>query len=102
MRAISPQPPATRESGDDPDGPAVLAIAEELHTRDRTLALFEAVRGEYARATAARLPRVQHVLRELVAPPGDDPLLTWRRFCAALYVTELADGDDRDAAEDAP
>jgi hypothetical protein len=43
------------------------------------------------------------VLRELVAPPGEDPLLTWRRFCAALYAAELADGDDdRDAAEDAP
>jgi hypothetical protein len=89
------------ESGDDPDGPAVLAISEELHTRDRALALFDAVRGEFARATAARLPRVQQVLRELMAPPGDDPLLTWRRFCAALYAAEMAaeaDGDEEEAA----
>jgi hypothetical protein len=73
------------------DGPAVLAIADELHTRDRVLALSDAVRSEYGRATAARLPRVELVLRQLVAPPGDDPLRTWRLFCAGLYARELAD-----------
>jgi hypothetical protein len=88
------------ESGDDPDGPAVLAIADELHTRDRALALFDAVRGDFARATAARLPRVELVLRQLMAPPGDDPLLTWRRFCAALYTAELAADDDDGTGED--
>jgi hypothetical protein len=86
------------ESGDDADGPAVLAIADELHTRDRALALVDAVRGEYARATAARLPRVELVLRQLVAPPGEDPLRTWRFFCAGLYASEL--GDDEEQAED--
>ena len=43
-------------------------------------ALLDAVRAELGRATAARLPRVESVLRELVAPPGDDPL----RHLAAL------------------
>ncbi|MEO9176195.1 MAG: hypothetical protein ABI317_11845 [Gaiellales bacterium] len=86
------------ESGDDADGPAVLAIADELHTRDRALALSDAVRAEYGRATAARLPRVELVLRQLVAPPADDPLRTWRLFCAGLYAHELA--DDEEQAED--
>ncbi len=58
------------ESGDDPDGPAVLELVEELHTRERAQALFDAVRSELARATAARLPRVEHVLRELLAAAG--------------------------------
>jgi hypothetical protein len=83
------------ESGDDADGPAVLAIADELHTRDRALALLDAVRAEYGRATAARLPRVELVLRQLVAPPGEDPLRTWRLFCAGLYAHELADDDEQ-------
>jgi hypothetical protein len=82
------------ESGDDPDGPAVHALVEELHTRERAQALFDAVRSELARATAARLPRVEHVLRELLAPPIDDPLLTWRRFCAALYASDVASDDE--------
>jgi hypothetical protein len=82
------------ESGDDADGPAVLAIADELHTRERATALLDAVRAELGRATAARLPRVESVLRELVAPPGDDPLRTWRLFCAGLYARELADDED--------
>jgi hypothetical protein len=82
------------ESGDDADGPAVLAIAEELHTRERAIALLDAVRTELGRATAARLPRVESVLRELVAPPGDDPLRSWRLFCAGLYARELADDED--------
>jgi hypothetical protein len=85
------------ESGDDPDGPAVLELVEELHTRERAQALFDAVRGELARATAARLPRVEHVLRELLLPPVDDPTRTWRLFCAALYTSDLAgDGDDEE------
>lgn len=79
------------ESGDDVDGPAVLAISDELHTRDRALQLHDAVRAEYARATAARLPRVELVLRALVTPPAEDPLRTWRLYCAALYALELAD-----------
>ena len=82
------------ESGDDPDGPAVLALVDELHTRERATALFDAVRSELGRATAARLPRVEHVLRELLSPPVDDPLRTWRLFCAALYTADLADDDD--------
>ena len=82
------------ESGDDTDGPAVLAIAEELHSRERAIALIDAVRSELGRATAARLPRVESVLRALVAPPGDDPLRTWRLFCAGLYARELADEDE--------
>jgi hypothetical protein len=87
--------------GDDPDGPAAIAIAEELHTRERALALNDGVRAEYGRATAARLPRVEHVLRDLAAPPGEDPLRTWRQFCAALYAAQLADDELDEATEDA-
>ena len=92
------------ESGDDPDGPAVLAIAEELHTRERALALFDAVRGELAPrdggappARRARAARARGAAGRRSAPaPGGC-------FCAALYAAELADDDDdRDAAEDAP
>ena len=91
------------ESGDDPDGPAVHALVDELHTRERAQALFDAVRGEFARATAARLPRVEHVLRELMTPPVDDPLRTWRRFCAALYAADVwADDDEDPVRADAP
>jgi hypothetical protein len=89
------------ESGDDPEGPAVHALVDELHTRERAQALFDAVRSELGRATAARLPRVEHVLRELLTPPVDDPLRTWRLFCAALYAADLAD-DDEPATGDAP
>jgi hypothetical protein len=81
-------------AADDPDGPAVLALVDELHTRERAATLFDAVRSELGRATAARLPRVEHVLRELLSPPVDDPLRTWRLFCAALYTADLADEDD--------
>jgi hypothetical protein len=91
------------ESGDDPDGPAVLALVDELHTRERAAALFDAVRSELGRATAARLPRVEHVLRELLSPPVDDPLRTWRLFCAALYTVDLGDEDDGEPSPgDAP
>ena len=89
------------ESGDDPDGPAVHALVDELHTRERAQALHDAVRSELGRATAARLPRVEQVLRSLLTPPLDDPLRTWRLFCAALYAADLAD-DDEPATEDAP
>jgi hypothetical protein len=89
------------ESGDDPDGPAVHALVDELHSRERAQALFDAVRSELARATAARLPRVEHVLRDLLTPPLHDPLRTWRLFCAALYTADLADDDDP-ATGDAP
>lgn len=84
------------ESGDDPDGPAVHAMVEELHTRERAQALFDGVRSELGRATAARLPRVELVLRQLLTPPVDDPLRTWRLFCAALYAI-----DDEEPEEDA-
>jgi hypothetical protein len=88
------------ETGDDPDGPAVHALADELLTRERDQALHDAVRSELGRATAARLPRVERVLRELLTPPPGDPLLSWRRFCAALYSADLIADDE--AEEDAP
>src|SRR6195952_2966179 len=69
--------------GDDAGGPAVAAIADELHTRERVIALADAVRASYGRATAERLPRVESVLRELVASPGDAPL----RACQAPVST---------------
>jgi hypothetical protein len=75
-----------------------------LHTRERAAALFDAVRSELGRATAARLPRVEHVLRELLLPPVDDPLRTWRLFCAALYTADLTgeDEDEEPSTEDTP
>ena len=82
--------------GDDADGPAVQAIADELHTRERVIRLADAVRAAYGRATAERLPRVEAVLRELVASPADDPLRSWRIFCAGLYATELADEEPQE------
>ena len=60
------------------------------------------MRSELGRATAARLPRVEQVLRELLSPPVDDPLRSWRLFCAALYAADLADVDDEPSPEDAP
>jgi hypothetical protein len=86
------------ETGDDPDGPAVRALVDELHTRERDQALFDAVRSELGRATAARLPRVEQVLRALLTPPVDDPLRTWRLFCAALYAADLMAGDEEEDA----
>jgi hypothetical protein len=79
----------------------VHSLVDELHSRERAQALFDAVRAELGRATAARLPRVEHVLRELLTPPIDDPLRTWRLFCGALYAADLAD-DDEPAWGDAP
>jgi hypothetical protein len=77
--------------GDDPEGPAVAFLAEELDTRDRRSSLADAVRGDVARAVAQRLPRVEAVLRMLAAPPPDDPSRTWRLFCAALYTLETSE-----------
>ena len=77
--------------GDDPDGPAVALLAEELDTRDRRTSLSDAVRRDVARAVAQRLPRVEAVLRALAAPPPDDPSRTWRLFCAAVYTLETSE-----------
>jgi hypothetical protein len=77
--------------GDDPNGPAVALLAEELDTRDRRSSLADAVRQDVARAVAQRLPRVEAVLRILAAPPPDDPGRTWRLFCAALYALETTE-----------
>jgi hypothetical protein len=79
--------------GDDPDGPAVALVADELATRERRSALADAVRSDLARAVAQRLPRVEAVLRLLAAPPGDDPGRTWRLFCSALYALALAEDE---------
>ncbi len=84
--------------GDDPSGPAVAMLAEELDTRERRAALSDAVRADLARAVAERLPRVELVLRALAAPPGEDPALTWRLYCAALYTLALADDEADDDA----
>lgn len=75
--------------GDDPDGPAIAMLASELERRERRSALADAVRADLARAVAQRLPRVESVLRQLAAPPGEDPALTWRLFCSALYLLAL-------------
>jgi hypothetical protein len=86
--------------GDDPSGPAVAMLADELDTRERRLELADAVRAhpDLARAVAQRLPRVEAVLRSLAAPPGDDPSLTWRLYCATLYALALAEDEDEDEA----
>ena len=79
--------------GDDPDGPAVAFLAAELETRERRTVLADCVRADLARAVAQRLPRVESVLRVLAAPPGEDPLRTWRLFCSALYVLAMSEDD---------
>lgn len=84
--------------GDDPDGPAVASLAAELDSRERRQALADAVRADVARAVAERLPRVEAVLRELAAPPGEDAGRTWRLFCSALYLQVLDEEDAEDAA----
>jgi hypothetical protein len=80
--------------GEGPDGAAIREMAGELHTRERALALSDAARAELGRATAQRLPRVEQVLRTLVAPPADDVGLPWRVFCAGLYAALLAEDED--------
>jgi hypothetical protein len=79
---------------DEPSGPAVALVADELDSRERRAALADAVRAELARAVAQRLPRVEAVLRLLAAPPPDDPGRTWRLFCAALLAASVEDDDD--------
>ena len=91
------------ESGDDPDGPAVLAIADELHTRERAArAVRRRSRRVRARDRGAPPARPARAARARSRRRATIRCLTWRLFCAALYVAELADEDDGGAAEDAP
>jgi len=57
------------ESGDDPDGPAVLALVDELHTRERAAALFDAVRSELG-AVAGDVVRLSSVTSPTTATGG--------------------------------
>ncbi len=75
------------ERGLDLNGRAVTALAEELRTVDRQLALEHDI-GEL-RLQGEGLPHVSEAVRALV----DAPDVAWRAYAAALLAEELG-GED--------
>lgn len=75
------------ERGLDLDGRAVTALAGELRSVDRQLALEDGLRE--LRTQAAGLPHVSEALRAL----ADAPDVAWRAYAAALIADELGAGD---------
>lgn len=71
------------ERGLDLDGRAVTALADELRTVDRQLALEDGLRELRTQATG--LPHVTEALRAL----SDTPDVAWRAYAAALLAEEL-------------
>jgi hypothetical protein len=71
------------ERGLDLDGRAVTALADELRTVDRQLALEDGLRELRLQATG--LPHVTEALHALV----DAPDVAWRAYAAALLAEEL-------------
>ena len=76
------------ERGLDLDGRAVSALAEELRTVDRQLALERGL--VELRLEAEGLPHVSEALHGLVEAPD----VAWRAFAAALLAEELGGGAD--------
>lgn len=74
------------ERGLDLDGRAVTALAEELRTVDRQLALEQGLLD--LRAQAKGLPHASEAVHGLI----DAPDVAWRAYAAALLAEEL-DGD---------
>ena len=80
-------------AGGDPDrgldlnGRAVTALADDLRTTDRQLALEQGVRD--LRLEAAGLPHVSEAVRAL----ADAPDVAWRAYACSLLAEELA-GED--------
>jgi hypothetical protein len=77
------------ERGLDLDGRAVTAIAEELRTVDRQLALESGLHE--LRVQAEGLPHASEALHGLL----DAPDVAWRAFAAGLLAEELG-GETRD------
>jgi hypothetical protein len=75
------------ERGLDLHGRAVTALADDLRTVDRQLALEEGVRQ--LRVEAAGLAHVSEALHALT----DTPDVAWRAYAAGLLAEELG-GDD--------
>jgi hypothetical protein len=75
------------ERGLDLHGRAVTALADDLRTVDRQLALEEGVRQ--LRLEAAGLAHVSEALHAL----ADTPDVAWRAYAAGLLAEELG-GDD--------
>src|ERR687892_506688 len=75
------------ERGLDLNGRAVTALADDLRTVDRQLALEEGVRQ--LRLEAAGLAHVSEALHAL----ADTPDVAWRAYAAGLLAEELG-GDD--------
>lgn len=73
--------------GLDLHGRTVTALAEDLRTVDRQIALEEGVRQ--LRLEAEGLPHVSEVLHALVETPD----VAWRAYAAGLLAEELG-GDD--------
>lgn len=75
------------ERGLDLDGRAVTALADELRSVDRQLALEDGLRELRTQATG--LAHVTEVLRALT----DAPDVAWRAFAAGLLADELGAAD---------
>jgi len=73
------------EQGLDLNGRAVTAVAEELRTVDRQLALEQGIAD--LRAQAKGLPHVSEVVHAL----ADAPDVAWRAFACSLLAEELGD-----------
>ena len=71
--------------GLDLNGRAVTALAEDLRSVDRQLALEDGIR--LLRVRAKGLPHVSEAVRAL----GDAPDVAWRAYAASLLAEELGD-----------
>ena len=76
------------ERGLDLDGRAVTALAEELRTVDRQLALERGLLD--LRAQAAGLPHASEAIHGLI----DAPDVAWRAYAAGLLAEELGGVDE--------
>jgi hypothetical protein len=75
------------ERGLDLEGRAVSAVAEELRTVDRQLALEEGLRN--LRLLAEGLPHASEALHGMLHAPE----VAWRAYAAALLAEELSSED---------
>jgi hypothetical protein len=76
------------ERGLDLNGRAVTAVAEELRTVDRQLALEQGIAD--LRAQAKGLPHVSEAVHAL----ADAPDVAWRAFACSLLAEQLGDESD--------
>ena len=83
-RSLSCLPPAAIPSAASTcNGRAVTALADELRTVDRQLALEDGIRD--LRVRAQGLPHVSEAVRGL----ADTPDVAWRAYAASLLAEEL-------------